>query len=256
MKHKVRQYGTSGGRLCVWLAPGSGKTTVITERVCYLIQNHGVDPGNILVITFTKAAAQEMKQRFRKQAEQNHIAGSGAVQFGTFHAVFFTILRHAYHYTADNIIREDVRYQILRELVADTDLEIRDEAEFLGDLAGEIGRVKGDRLDLAHYYSPLCPVETFRRIFQRYQQALERRRLIDFDDMLVYCFELLEQRPDIRQLWQQKYPYILIDEFQDINQIQYDVIKLLAEPSQNLFIVGDDDQSIYGFRGARPDIMK
>lgn len=256
MKHKVRQYGTFEDRLCVWLVPGSGKTTVITQRVRYLIQNHGVDPGNILVITFTKAAAQEMKQRFRRQAAQNHIAGSGAVQFGTFHAVFFTILRHAYHYTVDNIIRDDVRYQILRELVAETDLEIRDETEFLGDLAGEIGRVKGDRLDLAHYYSPLCPVETFRRIFQRYQQALERRRLIDFDDMLVYCFELLEQRPDIRRLWQQKYPYILIDEFQDINQIQYDVIKLLAEPLHNLFIVGDDDQSIYGFRGAKPDIMK
>lgn len=221
-----------------------------------MIQNHQVDPGGILVITFTKAAAQEMKQRFRRRAEQQRIAGSSAVQFGTFHAVFFTILRHAYHYTADNIIRDEVRYQILRDLVGETDLEIRDEAEFVGDLAGEISRVKGDRLDLAHYYSPLCPVEVFRKIYKRYQQALERRRLIDFDDMLVYCYELLEQRPDIRQLWQQKFPYILIDEFQDINQIQYDVIKLLAEPLRNLFIVGDDDQSIYGFRGARPDIMQ
>lgn len=221
-----------------------------------MIKHYEVDPGNILVITFTKAAAQEMKQRFRRRAEQNMIAGSGAVQFGTFHAVFFTILRHAYHYTADNIIRDDVRYQILRELVADTDLEVRDEMEFLGDLASEIGRVKGDRLDLSHYYSPICPVETFRAIFCKYQQALERRRLIDFDDMLVYCYELLEQRPDIRALWQQKYPYILIDEFQDINRIQYDIVKMLAEPTNNVFIVGDDDQSIYGFRGARPGIMK
>lgn len=154
-----------------------------------MIKQYGVDPGNILVITFTNAAAQEMKQRFRKQAEQDLIAGSGAVQFGTFHAVFFTILRHAYHYTADNIIRDDVRYQILRELVSDTDLEIRDETEFLGDLVSEIGRVKGDRLDLAHYYSPLCPIETFRTIFRKYQDALERRKLIDFDDMLVYCYE-------------------------------------------------------------------
>lgn len=242
--------------LCAWLVPGSGKTTVITERVRCLIQEHRVDPGKILVITFTKAAAMEMKQRFRSQAAQRNIARSGAVQFGTFHAFFFTILRHAYHYTTDNIIRDEVRYQILRELVNDTDLEIRDEAEFLGDLAGEISKVKGERLDLAHYYSPICPVETFRRIYQRYQQALERRRLIDFDDMLVYCHELLEQRPDIRRLWQQKYPYLLIDEFQDINQIQYDVVKLLAEPRNNIFIVGDDDQSIYGFRGAKPDIMK
>lgn len=244
------------GLLCVWQVPGSGKTTVITERVRCLMQEHRVDPGKILVITFTKAAALEMKQRFRIQAEQENLARSGAVQFGTFHAFFFTILRHAYHYTTDNIIRDEVRYQLLRELVNDTDLEIRDEAEFVGDLAGEISRIKGERLDLAHYYSPLCPVETFRKIYHRYQQALERRRLIDFDDMLVYCYELLEQRPDIRRLWQQKYPYLLIDEFQDINQVQYDVVKLLAEPLNNIFIVGDDDQSIYGFRGAKPDIMK
>lgn len=220
------------------------------------MQHYQEDPGGILVITFTKAAAQEMKQRFRRQAEQRCIAGGTAVQFGTFHAVFFTILKHAYHYTADNIIRDEVRYQILRDLVAETDLEIHDETEFMGDLAGEISRVKGDRLDLTHYYSPLCPVEIFRKIYLRYQQALERRHLIDFDDMLVYCYELLMQRPDIRRQWQQKFPYLLIDEFQDINQIQYDVIKLLAEPGRNLFIVGDDDQSIYGFRGARPDIMK
>lgn len=246
----------SDGPMMVIAGPGSGKTTVITERVCYLIQERQIDPGNILVITFTKAAAMEMKQRFKKRAEQDQIVGSGAVQFGTFHAVFFTILRYAYHYTAENIIRDEVRYQILRELLNDTELEIRDEAEFLGDLAGEISRVKGERLDLEHYYSPLCPVETFRKIYQKYQQALERRRLIDFDDMLVYCYELLEQRPDIRRLWQQKYPYILIDEFQDINRIQYEVVRLMAAPYNNLFIVGDDDQSIYGFRGAKPDIMK
>lgn len=243
------------GPMMVLAGPGSGKTTVITERVRFLINECDVNPGNILVITFTKAAAVEMKQRFlgRMKEESRKAAG---VQFGTFHAVFFTILRHAYHYTVDNIIRDEVRYQILRELVNETDLEIPDETEFLGDLAGEISRVKGERLDLKHYYSPLCPVETFREIYHNYQKALERRRLIDFDDMLVYCYELLAERPDIRRLWQQKYPFILIDEFQDINRVQYDVVRLLAEPNRHLFIVGDDDQSIYGFRGARPDIMK
>ena len=148
-----------------------------------------------------------------------------------------------------------MKYRILRDLVAESRLEIQDENEFLVDLTAEISRVKGERIELEHYYSPICPGDTFRQIFTKYQHCLEKKRLIDFDDMLVYCYELLEQRPDIRALWQQKYPYILIDEFQDINQLQYDVVKLLAKPEDNLFIVGDDDQSIYAFRGAKPEIM-
>ena len=136
------------------------------------------------------------------------------------------------------------------------DLEIEDEREFLNDLEAEISRVKGDRIDLANYYSPLCSNEVFREMFQKYQRTLEQKRLIDFDDMLLYCYELLEQREDIRQIWQKQFPYILIDEFQDISRVQYDVVCLLAEPRRNVFIVGDDDQSIYGFRGAKPEMMK
>ncbi|MCI5641262.1 MAG: ATP-dependent helicase [Lachnospiraceae bacterium] len=238
------------GPALVLAGPGSGKTFTITERIQYLVREKGVMPGNILVITFTKAAAAEMKQRYLREGGRN------GVQFGTFHAVFFTILKHAYHYTVNNIVRDEVRYQILRELVNETDLEIQDEAEFLADLTGEISRVKGERMDLDHYYSTVCPGETFRKIYRKYQKALERKRLLDFDDMLVYCYELLEQRPDICALWQQKYPYILVDEFQDINRVQYDTVKLLAAPSNHLFVVGDDDQSIYGFRGAKPDIMQ
>lgn len=240
------------GPMMVLAGPGSGKTRVITHRVCHLIQREGIDPSHILVITFTKAAAVEMKQRYQKMAPPH----STPVQFGTFHAIFFTILKHAYHYTVNQVIREETRFQLLKEIVEGTDLEIQDEREFIHDLESEISRVKGERMDLEHYYSPNCPGDVFRTIFQRYQKGLERRRLLDFDDMLVYCYELLEQREDIRRMWQQKYPYILIDEFQDINQVQYDVVKLLAQPGNNLFVVGDDDQSIYGFRGSRPDIMQ
>lgn len=240
------------GPMMVLAGPGSGKTRVITHRVRYLIEEKGINPSNILVITFTKAAAVEMKQRYQQMAPSH----SASVQFGTFHAVFFAILKHAYHYNVNNIIREEVRYQLLKEIVEGTDLEIPDENEFIHDLGSEISRVKGERMDLEHYYSPNCPGDTFRKMFQKYQRGLERRRLLDFDDMLVYCYELLEQRPDIRQMWQKQYPFILIDEFQDINQVQYDVVKLLAQPHNHLFVVGDDDQSIYGFRGARPDIMQ
>lgn len=240
------------GPMMVLAGPGSGKTKVITHRVCHLIEEKGVNPANILVITFTKAAAEEMRQRYQRLTP----AHSAPVQFGTFHAVFFTILKHAYHYTPGNIIRDDVRRQVLKEIIDTIDLEIMDENDFIQEIGAEISRVKNSRIDLEKYCSPSCPDKVFCRIFHRYQNALERRRLIDFDDMLVYSYELLSQRPDILSQWQRKYPYILIDEFQDINQIQFDVVRLLARPGNHLFVVGDDDQSIYGFRGARPDIMR
>lgn len=240
-----------GPCLCI-AGPGSGKTAVITARIKYLIDEMNVPPANILVITFTKAAAVQMKQRF----QQNIGGRSARVTFGTFHAIFFTILKYAYHYTADNIIKEDLKRQILKDIISKTDLEIQDENEFISDIEAEISRVKGENMELSNYYSPNCSGEIFRKIFNSYNNALERRSLIDFDDMLIYCYELLSQRQDILRMWQKQYPFILIDEFQDINKVQYDVVKLLAKPYNNLFIVGDDDQSIYGFRGARPDIMQ
>lgn len=237
---------------CICLAgPGSGKTTVITQRVKYLIEKRGVSPSGILVITFTKAAAIEMKERFGRLMGGKHLP----VTFGTFHAIFFGILKNAYHYTAANILREEQKYQFLKEITGKMNLEIEDEAEFLSGITMEISKVKNDRISLEHYYSANCSEEIFREIYGRYQQRLEAARLLDFDDMLVYTYELLKERKDIRGGWQRRFPYILIDEFQDINQIQYDVIRLLAKPKNNLFIVGDDDQSIYRFRGARPEIM-
>ena len=116
--------------------------------------------------------------------------------------------------------------------------------------------MKGSRIELSNYYSPLCANEVFQEMFRKYQKALEQKRLIDFDDMLVYCYELLSERPDICKIWQQQFPYILIDEFQDISRVQYDIVRLLGEPNHNIFVVGDDDQSIYGFRGAKPEMMK
>lgn len=237
---------------CICLAgPGSGKTTVITQRTKYLIEEHGVKPHEILVITFTRAAAMEMRERFQILTGRKY----NAVTFGTFHAVFFQILKHAYHYTAANILKEDMRYRFLREIVDAMDLELDDEAEFMTGISSEISRVKNERIALEHYYSANCSEEIFRKIYQKYENRLARENLLDFDDMLVYCYQLLKEREDIRAGWQRRFPYILIDEFQDINQIQYDTIRLLAEPGNNLFIVGDDDQSIYHFRGARPEIM-
>ncbi len=236
--------------MLVIAGPGSGKTTVLTRRIQYLIEEYRVNPSQILVITFTKAAATEMQNRF------NNIMGRRTgVTFGTFHAVYFSILRAAYNYSIDNIIKEDNRQLILRQAVERSSMEPDDINEFIGNLAGEISRVKTEGVDINAYYSANCPEEEFRKIYRYYDRALKSARLIDFDDMLVYTYELLTQRNDILKGWQRRYQYILIDEFQDINKIQYDVIRLLAKPEDNLFIVGDDDQSIYGFRGSKPDIM-
>lgn len=239
------------GPMLVLAGPGSGKTLVITERTKCLIQKYGISPSNILVITFTKAAATEMKERFFRLMEGKNCP----VTFGTFHAVFFAILKHAYHYSAENIIREEQRVQCMREIIVRHRLEYEDETEFIQNMLGEIGLVKNTGIDLAHYYSKNCAEEMFRRIYSEYHEYLLKHRLIDFEDMLVYTWELLSERKDILAAWQNKYQYILIDEFQDINKIQFDIIKLLAGAQKNLFVVGDDDQSIYRFRGAKPEIM-
>lgn len=241
----------AGGPMLVLAGPGSGKTLVITERTRRLIQGQGVDPSHILVITFTKAAAAEMKERFRKLMGGRRYP----VTFGTFHAVFFQILKHAYGFHSGNIIREEQKFALLREIIGRMHLEYEDENEFIGDLLGEISLVKNTGIPLAHYYPKNCAKEIFETIYQAYERQMKQSRLIDFDDMLVYCLELFQERKDILAAWQQKFQYILIDEFQDINKIQFDIVRMLAQPEDNLFVVGDDDQSIYRFRGAKPELM-
>lgn len=239
------------GPMLVLAGPGSGKTRVITERAKVLIDEYQIEPHKILVITFTKAAAEEMKNRFKKRMDGIY----APVWFGTFHAIFFTILKHAYHYNSSNILREDQKKQFFREILQKLELEIEDENEFLGEIESEISLVKGEMISLEHYFPMNCSTEVFKTFFQEYNKKLQQYRLIDFDDMLVYCYELLSQRADILKMWQKQFEYILIDEFQDCNKIQYDIVRMLAKPENNLFIVGDDDQSIYRFRGARPEIM-
>lgn len=239
------------GPMLVLAGPGSGKTLVITERTKYLIEKSHIREDQILVITFTKAAATEMKERFLLQCNVPHTG----VNFGTFHAIFFTILKNAYHLNAGNIVREDVRFQYMKEIIHQMELEYEDEKEFIADIASEISLVKGNRIELANYYSIHCADEVFRDIFTEYNNKLRKSNLIDFDDMLLLSYQLLSERKDILALWQNKFQYILIDEFQDINIVQYEVIRMLAFPNNNLFIVGDDDQSIYRFRGAKPEIM-
>jgi DNA helicase-2/ATP-dependent DNA helicase PcrA len=243
--------GHKDGPMLVLAGPGSGKTLVITERTKYLINKHKISEGNILVITFTRAASKEMKDRFLKTMKRSKTA----VNFGTFHSVFFTILKYAYNLSVNNIIKDDERINCIKSIINKMGISYDDEKEFIAEILSEISMVKGNRIELSSYYSSSCGDEVFRRIYQEYNKKIRQANRIDFDDMLLLCYELLSQREDILRLWQDKFRYILIDEFQDINILQYDIIKLLAKPRNNLFIVGDDDQSIYRFRGARPEIM-
>lgn len=239
------------GACMVIAGPGAGKTATITARVVHLIQDFKVTPSSILVATFTKAAAKEMKERFLCRMD----SGGREVTFGTFHGIFFGILKQAYRIDGRNILSEEEKYELIREIISHIEVTIEDEGDFITSLIQEIGTVKNNRIELEHYYSASCADEIFRDVYSRYTKMLKSRRKLDFDDMMVYCYELFKKRPDVLARWQDKFRYILVDEFQDINKIQYDIVKMLSAPQDNLFVVGDDDQSIYRFRGARPEIM-
>ncbi len=237
---------------CMVLAgPGSGKTTVITNRIKYLIEEYQVSPEEILVITFSKAAAKEMRERFFALPGMQE----KGVTFGTFHGIYYGILKWAYQLNRRNILSEEEKYQLLREVIYNTRADMDESREALQSLSEEIGNVKNTCSEIKKYQAKSCDVEIFQNIFSEYERMRKSRRKLDFEDMLVMTKELFVTHPDILKLWQKRYRYVLIDEFQDVNQVQYDVIRMLALPENNLFIVGDDDQSIYQFRGAKPEIM-
>lgn len=237
------------GPALVLAGPGSGKTTVIVKRIEYLIRERGVAPSNILVITFTRAAAMEMQERFRKNIK------NAPVYFGTFHSFFFTVLKYAYHYDSSSILKNDIKKQILKSLYLREKLDLEQEEDFLKKIEEEISRVKSEGIPLENYYPSCTSAEVFQRLYSGYERELHGRGLLDFDDMMIYCQELFLKREDILGQWRKQFPYILVDEFQDICRLQYDIIKMLAAPNYNLFAVGDDDQSIYGFRGSKPELM-
>ena len=237
------------GPALVLAGPGSGKTAVITGRTVRLIQN-GISPSSILVVTFTRAAAVEMKERFLK------IIGRSAspVTFGTFHGIFYGILKNTYRISGSNILADARALQLLREILDHTCPDSR-EADLPSSVAREISQVKGSQMNVNHFYSGVLPTDAFRKVFRAYENWKKENRMLDFDDIITRCYDLLTTRPEILHLWQEKFQYILVDEFQDISPLQYAIIRLLALPGNNLFIVGDDDQSIYRFRGANPDLM-
>lgn len=304
--------------MMVLAGPGSGKTFVLTRRIAHLINTHHVNPSEILVITFTRAAAGEMQQRFLSLCEGTH----PPVTFGTFHAVFYSILKETSVCRSGSILSEAEKRKMLRDIIQRNHYNIHMNTDMLDEILTEIGQYKslcfsrGDTSkERSVCESSLCfsrgdtskkrsvcesnlcfssgdtskersvcesnlcfssgdtyhdingnknidyiprniKPEVFQNIYRDFTEAQDILGKIDFDDMAFKCMELFSMRPDILRHYQARYRYILVDEFQDIAPVQYTLVRLLAKPFHNLFIVGDDDQSIYGFRGAKPDIMR
>lgn len=248
-KEQMQAIHHGDGPMMVLAGPGSGKTYTITRRIQYLMEHHGVPPEQILVITFTKAAALEMQERFER------LMGGQNVTFGTFHAVYFHILKRSYHFEQSDIITEKEKREYLKEVLEERFPKEESWDFYLPMLLGDIGRIKNEGMPVEGYRAPYLPEGNFQEIFQSYQKRMRAERKIDFDDMAPLCLHLLQSQPELLSMWRDIYRYLLIDEFQDINRMQYEVVRLLAQPGNNLFIVGDDDQSIYGFRGSDPSIM-
>lgn len=240
------------GPAMVLAGPGSGKTTVITHRIKNLIEKVEVRPENILVVTFTKAAAISMQKRFSTLMN----GGKGQlVTFGTFHSVFYKILRKSRRYEATEILSERQKTDYIREIIGRYGISSDDISELSQNIINDIGNIKGNMLNAQEYEPSCCKKEDFIKVYNAYNLELKKDGKMDFDDILRECYLLLCENHTILEQWRELYKYILIDEFQDINRIQMNIIELLASPLNNIFVVGDDDQSIYGFRGARPEIM-
>jgi len=245
-QQKAVTYGE--GPLLVTAGPGSGKTTVITHHIKYLINNLGISPKEILVITFTKSAATEMKERFLRLCNIENTE----VVFGTFHAFFYQILRQSADFDHNSILKEKDKYVILRDILKVKKMHFY-ENTYLEDVLNEISQVKNQN-NLNEFKSLLMEQEVFKEVLDEYEYRKKSLHKIDFDDMITNCYDLLKKDENALLRWRKRFRYILIDEFQDINPMQYEIVKMLAEPHHNIFAVGDEDQSIYSFRGADPRI--
>lgn len=251
-KSQIQAISHMDGPAMVLAGPGSGKTTVITHRIKNLIEKAEVRPENILVVTFTKAAAISMQKRFSTLMN----GGKGQlVTFGTFHSVFYKILRKSRRYEATEILSERQKTDYIREIIGRYGISSNDISELSQNIINDIGNIKGNMLNAQEYEPSCCKKEDFIKVYNAYNLELKKDGKMDFDDILRESYLLLCENHTILEQWRELYKYILIDEFQDINRIQMNIIELLASPLNNIFVVGDDDQSIYGFRGARPEIM-
>ena len=244
-----RQAVTAGlGQILVLAGPGSGKTRVLTQRIAYLIQNMGVRPYNILSVTFTNKAAREMTHRL-----ENTLGGPARdLWLGTFHAVCARILRREAErlpFTSDFVIMDaDDQEKLVKRALHDLNLD--EKLYKPANLHNAISTAKNDLVPPEDFSATNYREEVTRRVYKRYEELLRASNAVDFDDLLLWAVKLLVNEPQVRERYARRFEHVLVDEFQDTNKAQYELLKLLSGYHANIFVVGDEDQSIYRWRGA------
>lgn len=238
---------TVEGQLIVVACPGSGKTTTLLRRINHMVSDCGINPENILMVTFTNAAAKEMRERYRGQY------GVCGVTFSTIHSLCMAILKKFRGLTNDAILTDPQSF--FYETISKRQ-DINDKGDFIKTLLTDISVLKNNSISLDEFSPTCCDNKLlFSDLYEGYEEYKKQYSLIDFDDMLIKAYSEMRNNPECLQWLRERYRYIQVDEYQDTNFIQRDIIYLLAGDNGNLAVVGDDDQSIYGFRGARPEIM-
>ena len=238
---------TVEGPLIIISCPGSGKTTTLIHRVRYMTEC-GIDPSSILTVTFTNAAAARMKSYY-----QRVFGREDRLAFMTIHSLCFGILRQEGLYGPGDILKEEEKRRFLYQHISRMSW-VNDPWELTQAVMTHFSVLRNNDLDPALYEPGECPGRVFRDLLRLYDDFRDQYHKIDFDDMLIQCRELLRD-PEILSKWQRRFAYIQCDEYQDTNSLQKDILYMLAGEKKNLCVVGDDDQSIYMFRGARPEIM-
>ena len=239
------------GPLLVIAGAGSGKTRVLTHRIAYLIAECGIRPWNIIAITFTNKAAKEMKTRIENLVGET----ANDIWVGTFHSMCVRILRREIEklgFTRDFVIYDTADTKVvIKECIKELNLD----EKIYGDkyLLNEIGRAKNDMMDPERYsllYASDFRLSKVAEVYTRYQNKLKKNNAVDFDDIINHTIKIFQENPDVLAYYQDKFKYVLVDEYQDTNKAQDLLIMLLSKVHHNLFVVGDDQQSIYKFRGA------
>ena len=239
------------GPLLVLAGAGSGKTRVLTHRIAYLIEEKQVKPWNILAITFTNKAAAEMRERVDRLVD----FGAESIWVSTFHSSCVRILRRYIDYLGYNtnftIYDSDDQKTLMKQIFKRLNIDSKQFRE--REVLGRISSAKNEMITVQDFEA--CAEGDYREkkvaeIYKEYQKELKKNNALDFDDLLLKTVELFESVPDVLNFYQDKFRYIMVDEYQDTNMVQFRFVDLLAAKYRNICVVGDDDQSIYGFRGA------
>ena len=245
---QARAVTAGDGPVLVLAGPGSGKTSVLTRRIAWLIREHRVPHHRIMAVTFTNKAAGEMRSRVEALLG-DRLRG---LQLGTFHATCARFLRREAEsagYRPDYVIYDsDDQVALVKNVVKG--LGIDPKRYNPRAILSKISSAKNEMILPAEFHSSDYFGEIVRQVYGAYQQALHDANAMDFDDLLLNMVILLRDNDHLRQRYQDRFDYVLVDEFQDTNRVQYELVKLLAAPQNNVFVVGDEDQAIYAFRGA------